>query len=128
MQYTEGKALLVLYSSVLNFTHTSNLKSTTAYSMSGQLFMPVAISILRRSFNLQNKTVASALSAGPELPPEPCQGWPGRMLLVLDLVQGLCCQQFNSVSCGLQVCSSVPWHLLVHQHRHYFCALLLNLR
>lgn len=81
--------------------------------VSGQLLMPVAISVLLCSFNYQNRTAASALSAGPELPPELCKGLLGKMLLVLDLAQGLCCQKFNSVSCGLQVCSSVPWHLLV---------------
>lgn len=75
------KAFLLLYSSIFNFTHTSNQKSAIAHSVSGQLLMPVAISVLVGSFNLQNRTAACALSAGLSYPLSHAKGGLGECWL-----------------------------------------------
>lgn len=85
-QYAAGKEYLLQYSSIFNFTHTSKLKGTSAHSISEtNRLMPVAISMLLNCFNHESRMAASALSAGAELTPQPCQGLLGRAQATLAL-------------------------------------------
>lgn len=108
------KAFLLLYSSIFNFTHTSNQKSAVAHSISGQLLMPVARSVLVGSFNLQNRTGACALSAGLSYALSHAKGGLGERCLSWTSAGTLLSTmwQHDLWASSLQLCALAPFGLL----------------